>query len=103
VFPVFQPQNLRTWRVELEWLKMAHSMLTRGKKATKGLPKAAKRPETFHRWMNLPADIRVHILGNWLMLRSILNLRATSKQMKMEQDDAYATGTFKSFGFDEYT
>jgi hypothetical protein len=80
-------------------LKIAHSMLKRGKKAAK----AALIPKSFHRWMHLPADIRVHMLGNVLTLPAMLNLRATCKQMKKEQDDAYATRTFKSFGFDAYT
>ena len=80
-------------------MKIAHSMLTRGKKAAK----AALIPKSFHRWTYLPADIRVHMLGDVLTLPAMLNLRATCKQMKKEQDDAYATRTFKSFGFDAYT
>ena len=63
---------------------------------------AGWRPNTFHRWMDLPRDIRVHMLGDVLTLPAILNLRATCKQIKMEQDDAYASGKFKSFGFDAY-
>ena len=59
--------------------------------------------DVFHVWTKLPHDMRMHLIGHWLPLPSILNLRATSRQMKIEQDDAFATGTFKSFGFDAYT
>jgi hypothetical protein len=52
--------------------------------------------------MSLPPGVRVFMLSDWLTLPAILNLRATCQQMKKEQDDAYATGKFESFGFDAY-
>jgi len=50
--------------------------------------------------MELPLEMRLYLVSLWLPLPTIVNLRATCTK---EQDAAYATEIFTSYGFDNYT
>jgi ankyrin repeat protein len=56
----------------------------------------------FHKWVKLPSSIRAFVNRDFLSVPDILSLRTTSRINLKEQEDAYATGHVRSYGFDSF-
>jgi len=56
----------------------------------------------FHKWVSLPEDLKRFIICRFLDVRTTLSLSAAARMWSLWFRKAYASGNFKSYGFDDH-
>ena len=55
------------------------------------------------RLLELPKDIRILFIKDWLIVEEIIRLRVVCQSLFVDQEDVFQTQKFQSHGFDKYT